>query len=295
MNETIPGETLVAHLGGKRVARNDAPAYHGAVSSLCGSGGIHEPALFVIPSPEINAFTTGSGPERALVAVNVGLLRNATESELEAVIAHELGHVVHGDVQAKTRIALGSFGARVAGRVAGGALIGSIDEDDDLLSAGLKLLGGLAVTLAVDAGTAAYTTHRNHEHEFRADAYAAELTGKPWALASLLSKLERAPGTGDMPAELAQLFFTPPLSSVFGISTHPAVDERIARISACESRVEREKAAVGFCARCGERLREGHCVACSPQRKALSACSSCGALLSGEDRFCVKCGEARDV
>jgi len=294
VTDRIPGEEIVAQLGGERVALTQAPVLHRVLEALCQRAGLPRPTLFVIPDPEINAFTTGSAPERALVAVNAGLLRHATESELESVLAHELGHVVHGDVQAKTRIALGCLGARVAGRVAGHAIASTIDDDDDLVSGGLKLLAGLAVSLGSDVATSVYTTQRNHEHEFRADAYAAELTGKPWALASLFAKLERAPGSGEMPAELAQLFFTPPRAA-FTVSTHPPIAERIRRMTALPSSSPSAPEAGGFCPGCGGRLRRGRCASCPRSRPRSTVCGCCGARGAAERAFCTTCGAARDV
>lgn len=294
----IPGSDLVRGLGGVRVNATQAPALCGAVTTLCRAADVTASETWVVPSDDLNAFTTGDGPHASLIAVHTELLKCASPHELEAVVGHEIGHIVHGDVQSKTRIALGCMAARVAGSVAGSAVMHTIDDDDDLLTAGLELLGGLVVSAGVDSATNAYTTHRNFDSEFRADAYSAQLTGKSWALASLLEKLATPPGNGDVPAELAQLYFGLPKSCAFGVQTHPPIEERIARAQAVPPAVAapvNAAEAQAFCSECGGRPGSESC-GCTCGNRPSSAvrgapkCSHCGATRLDASAFCDRCG-----
>ena len=289
----LPGLRVVTQLGGVQVDATRAPALVESVERLCRKAGIAASHTFVVPDHTLNAFTTGSGPDCSLIAVHAGLLRQASPDELDAVVGHEIGHVVHGDVRQKTKIALACVGARVAGRVAGGAVAATIDDDDDLLSAGLKLAAGVALSIAADSATAIYTTRKNFQHEFRADAYAAELTGKPWALAAFLQKIERAGSGGDLPAEVAQLFFSVPVAAAVGVETHPPTVERIERARAVAATVPERDAiqAKGFCPRCGARQTSRVCKACKPERPALRSCPHCGRWLRGRGTTCQECEE----
>lgn len=287
----LPGLDIVMRLGGQRVDGTRAPALVESVERLCKHAQIPAAHVFVVPDRTLNAFTTGSGRDCSLIAVHAGLLREATSDEIDAVVGHEIGHVVHGDVQHKTRVALACVGAQLAGRVAGHAVAATIDDDDDWLTAGLKLAAGVAVSVGTDLATAAYTTSKNFEHEYRADAYAAGLTGKPWALASLMQKLERQPAGGDLPAELAQLFFSLPMAAMIGVETHPPMEQRIERVSSMPAQVPEAKASrtQGFCPRCGARRTGRACRSCKPERPKLRACPHCGTWLRGEGGSCPAC------
>jgi heat shock protein HtpX len=288
----LPGLDIVNQLGGERVDATHAPALTHAVERLCERAGIPTSHVFVVPDTTVNAFTTGSGRDCSLIAVHAGLLREATPDELDAVVGHEIGHVVHGDVKQKTKIARACLGAHIAGRVAGSAVAATINDDDDWLSAGLKLAAGVAVSLATDTAAALYTTRKNFESEYRADAYAAKLTGKPWAVASLLQKLENQSVGGDLPAELAQLFFSVPTAAMIGVETHPPTEQRIDRVRALRARVPESGAVAirGFCSNCGARRTGGVCRVCKPQRQRLRACPTCGRWLRGEGTSCTECG-----
>lgn len=294
----IYGAELVEGLGGVRVGATSAPGLHGVVEDLCRRAEIAESQLYVIPTEDINAFTTGEGRDASLIAVNAGLLQAATRDELEAVVGHEIGHIVHGDVQHKTRIALGCMGLKVAAGVAGSAVMHTIDDDDDLVTAGLKLVGGLAISAGASVAANLYTTSKNFEHEFKADAYSARLTGKPWALGSFFEKLQHSRAGGDMPAEMAQLYIVPPPSAALGVETHPPDAERIQRLAAMPVTVSPDTAVSmsGFCPNCGAHTAAGrlHCAKCGsavdPALAAARSCPGCGGERALDAAFCTQCG-----
>ncbi len=80
-----------------RSTRGRAPEFYGIVHDLAGKAGLPMPRVYVIDSPQPNAFATGRNPENAAVAATTGLLRTLSREEIAGVIAHELGHVKNRD------------------------------------------------------------------------------------------------------------------------------------------------------------------------------------------------------
>ncbi len=225
--------------GAKPVDRAQAPWLYEMVERLARRAGMPTPRVYLMPIHAPNAFATGRSPSHAAVAVTQGLLELMDRRELEAVLAHEIGHVKNRDTL------IGTVAATLAGVISyaaqmafffGGSLLGGRQDDDEgeglgggLASLGLLLVAPVAATLLQLAVS--------RSREFAADETGAELAGDPTALASALAKLHqgaqalpynRAPAT-------AHLFIVNPLSGggvMKLFSTHPPVEERIARLQA---------------------------------------------------------------
>ncbi len=75
------------------------------LENLCLAAGLPMPKLFVLPSQELNAFSTGPDPERASVVLTEGLLNSLSKRELDAVLAHELAHIRNYDIRVNSRVA----------------------------------------------------------------------------------------------------------------------------------------------------------------------------------------------
>lgn len=191
------------------------------------------PKLWIIPDPSPNAFATGRNPEHASVAVTEGILRLMTDRELEGVIAHELGHVLHRD------ILISSIAATIASAITFLSRMafffgGSRDDEDNRGSAWAGLFMMILAPIAAMLIQMAISRSR----EFDADAAAARYTGAPDGLIGALRKLEmgvaRVPMNDASPAT-AHMFILNPfrgggLTRLF--STHPSTEERIARLEA---------------------------------------------------------------
>ena len=206
----------------------NCPQLVGIVHQLASRAGLPLPRVYLIDSPHPNAFATGRNPEHAAVAATTGLLALLSRDEVEAVMAHELGHVRNRDTLIMTMTAtiagaisfLANFGYFFRGNNRGNPL-------PMLAAVFIAPFAAMLVQLAI-----------SRTREYSADRASAELCRNPRALASALAKL--AQGAAQVPSPVAQanpaaasLYIVPGLGrgdSLF--STHPATENRIAALEA---------------------------------------------------------------
>ncbi len=203
------------------------------VQSLTQRMGLPMPKLWLIQDESPNAFATGRNPEHASVAFTAGVLRLMNDSELEGVVAHELGHVKNRDILtssvAATISAAITFLARMAFWFGG-----SRDDDDERGNAWAGLIMLILAPIAAMLIQMAISRTR----EYAADETSAQVTHNPGELISALSKLEswskRIPMADVNPAT-AHLFIIKPFTGdtlMRLFSTHPSTEDRIARLEA---------------------------------------------------------------
>jgi len=222
----------------KPIAPGDLPNVRSTVSSLAQREGMPMPALYVIDSPQPNAFATGRSPKKAAVAVTTGILDLLDHRELEGVLAHELAHVKNRDVLIATIAATIAAALTFLARIAFWTGLGGRRRDGNALTA---ILGLVAMVIAPIAA-AVIQMAISRSREFEADHDGAEVTGSPLALASALRKI--SVGVSRVPMDVnpavSQLFIADPLKA-FGskgrrgkmgkmFSTHPPVEDRIERL-----------------------------------------------------------------
>jgi heat shock protein HtpX len=222
--------------GAREVSEAEAPDLHDLVASLAARAGLPKPRVYVVENETPNAFATGRNPEHAAVAVTTGIMRVLDRSELEGVIAHELGHIKNRD------ILIGSIAAVMAGSIsylANFAMFFGGGRSDEEGGGGNPILAILVLILApVAAMLIQFAISRTRE--FGADRGGAEISGDPRALADALAKIDaHARGIPFPAAEAhpatAQMMIGNPRSGggIKGLfSTHPATEERIARLLA---------------------------------------------------------------
>jgi heat shock protein HtpX len=215
----------------KVVEPHEAPRLHAIVDRVVAKSGMPKPRVAVMPMDAPNAFATGRNPQNAVVAATRGILNLLDDDELEAVMAHEMGHVQNRDVL------VGSVAATVAAAITfpfrwlfWGALFGGNDENPGGI-VGLLVVGVLAGLAAMLIQLAI-----SRSREYGADHTGATISGKPYALASALGKLHdsnyRHPMHQGNPSH-AHMFIVNPFSgsAIFKLfSTHPPVEQRIARL-----------------------------------------------------------------
>lgn len=230
----------------KPVQEHELPQVYSIVRNLAARAEMPMPRIFIIESPQPNAFATGRNPKHAAVAVTTGIVQTMNTAELEGVLAHELSHVQNRDILISSVAAMMAAALSIFARMAlfmGG---GRGERNNPL--------GGIAALLSLILAPLAAMVIRmaiSRSREYQADASGAALTGSPLNLASALTKLGE--GTARIPMQVnpavSQLFIDNPLKA-FGrrggrgggplmnlFSTHPPIEERIARLEQMASGV----------------------------------------------------------
>jgi heat shock protein HtpX len=202
------------------------------VRNLCHRMGLPMPRLWLIEDDSPNAFATGRDPSHASVAFTSGILRVMSDNELEGVIAHELGHVLHRD------ILISSVAAMLAGTITFLARMafwfgGSRDDNNR----GGSPIAAIAMMILAPIAAMLIQMAISRSREFDADAASAKYVGSPYPLVNGLQKLEswskRIPM--DASPSTAHMFIIKPFTgqSIMRLfSTHPSTEERIARLQA---------------------------------------------------------------
>jgi len=214
------------------VTQAEAPQLYEIVDRLRQRAGLPMPRLAVAPQPQPNAFASGRNPANAVVCVTDGLLQVLDQGEVEGVLAHELGHIKNGDMLLQT---VSATLAGAVGMMSQAGMYGAARPD------GQARVNPLAMILAPLAATLIQFAI-SRTREFKADATAAGITGKPLDLAEALAKINAAAKQIPMriPPTMAPLAQVDPLQALGGglgrmFSTHPPVEERIARLRAMAS------------------------------------------------------------
>lgn len=213
----------------REVTQAEAPQLYEMVDRLRQRAGLPMPRLAVAPQPQPNAFASGRNPANAVVCVTEGLLQVLDTKEVEGVLAHELAHIKNGDMLLQT------VSATLAGAVGMMSQFGMVSA---ATGGGRGRANPLAVILApLAASVIQFAISRTRE--FKADAVGAAISGRPLDLAQALGKINSAARQIPMniPATMAPLAQVDPLQAFGGsigrlFSTHPPVEERIARLQA---------------------------------------------------------------
>jgi heat shock protein HtpX len=217
------------------VSENEAPELYATVKNLALKASMPMPRVYIIPGDTPNAFATGRNEQHAVVAVTEGILRILGRDELEGVIAHELTHIRNRD------ILIGSIAATLAGAIVmlanmaqWAAMFGGASRDDGE-GRGSNIVGLILMAVLAPIAATLIQMAISRSREYLADAGGAKISGKPYGLAGALDKLSRASQTMPMEANpsTAHMFIVNPLTgrSLMNLfSTHPPIEERIARL-----------------------------------------------------------------
>jgi len=222
----------------KIIQESDNPTLFGVVRNVAQKANIPMPKVGIVDSPQPNAFATGRGPSKAVVCATSSILQTLTPSELEAVIGHEIGHVVHRDVL------MSSIAATMAGAI---SYIGTLAMWSVMLGAGGNSRNRnspivlLVAAILVPLGATFVRLGISRNDEYNADEYGAKLTRNPGGLISALQKISskvqtkpvsNRPNQGPSPAT-SSLWIVNPFkgSSMLELfSTHPSMPHRVERL-----------------------------------------------------------------
>ncbi len=222
--------------GGQELTAADAPDLFQITQELAARGGLPMPKIYRIKGDQPNAFATGRNPEHAAVAVTEGIVRLLTRDELRGVIGHELAHVKHRDILIGTIAAtMGGAISMLASMAQWGMIFGGGRSSDG--RQGGSPLGALAMMIVAPIAALMIQMAISRSREFLADEGGSAMAGNPLPLASALRKLEATAKRIPMNASpsTAHMFIVSPLrggglAKLF--STHPPLEERIARLEA---------------------------------------------------------------
>jgi len=236
----------LAAAGAVEVTPQQAPELHGIVDRLCALADMDKPRVAIAPTQMPNAFATGRNSKNSVLCVTEGLLSprlNLEKEELEGVLAHELSHVAHKDVQVMTVASLLAITAGLLVRFAFySELFGGGRRSNDQ-NAFPVILVIMAVSAVVYAISFLLIRLLSRYRELAADRSGALLTGQPSKLASALQKVSsgmgRIPNQDLRAAEPLNAFYFAPAMKLTGgggpslsvlFSTHPSLEKRIEQL-----------------------------------------------------------------
>ena len=227
---------VLAMYRAKEVKESEAPELHSIVRGLVMRAHLPMPKVYMMDNPTPNAFATGRNPGHAAVAVTTGIMGLLSREELTGVIGHELSHIKNRDILIST------IAATIAGAISylahiaqWGLMFGGRRNEEDRNPLGSILTIVMMILAPIAAMLIQMAISRSRE--YKADEGGASICGNPLALADALKKLQA--GVRRIPMEAnpstAHMFIISPLTgggllSLF--STHPPIEERIARLEA---------------------------------------------------------------
>lgn len=214
--------------GAQEISKKDNPRLFRIVENLAITDGLPTPRIYIMNDPAPNAFATGRNPNKSAVCVTSGLLEVMNDTELQGVIAHELGHVKNFDIRVNTlAFALVGVISMIADFFLRWSWFGGDREERNSQLAALALVAAIIAPLAATLLQLSISRRR----EYLADATGALTTRYPEGLADALEKIGQAGSAmRKQNTSTAHMFFANPLRghSFLGLfSTHPPIEARV--------------------------------------------------------------------
>jgi heat shock protein HtpX len=236
----LAGRQALAITGAQEIQRADNPRLYNIVENLSITTGLPMPKVYIINDPAPNAFSTGRDPKHAAVAATTGILDLMDDSELQGVMAHEMGHVQNYDIRVSTIVfglvvAIG-FLADVLLRLSFFGGFGGGRNNNNNSGGGNPVVLALSlVALIISPILAALIQAAiSRQREYLADASSAMITRNPPELESALAKLgQYGRPVKRQNSSMAHMWVADPnkpglIGRLFG--THPPIPDRIARL-----------------------------------------------------------------
>jgi heat shock protein HtpX len=220
--------------GAREVSEAEAPELYSIVRTLSQKAGLPMPKVYIIDADQPNAFATGRNPRHGAVAVTTGIMSILDRNELAGVISHELAHIKNRDILVSTIAATIAGAISYLAQMAQWAMIFGGRRDDD---EGGNPIAALVMMIVAPIAAMLVQLAISRTREYGADAGGARIVGNPLYLANALKKLHYASQRIPLEANPAtsHMFIVNPLSGggfAKLFSTHPPIEERIARLEA---------------------------------------------------------------
>jgi heat shock protein HtpX len=227
----------------REVAPEQEPRLHRMVEEVAGMAGLPKPKVYIVENDAPNAFATGRNPKHSVVAVTTGIMRILSEDELKAVLAHELGHIKNRDILVSAIVAtIASAVMFIAFMARWSLFFGGFGRSRNQTANLIGLAAMILIAILAPIGAMVIRMAISRQREYGADEAGARISGRPLALASALRKLQMGAQMRPMQVSesTAHMYTVSPLRSDFMgnlFSTHPPVEERIARLERMAERM----------------------------------------------------------
>lgn len=225
--------------GSKPLDRIENKRVYNLVENLCIAQGMTMPKVYIIEDDSLNAFASGISPRSYSISLSRGIIQKLDDEELEGVIAHELTHIRNKDVRlliiSIIFVGIFAFLAEVAFRSLRHVGSGKRSSSKNNKGSGGIILIAIVITAVAYLISILLRFGISRRREFLADAGAADMTKKPYALANALRKISNDPLIEAVESrDVAQLFIDNPKPSTHRsaswdnlFATHPPVEKRI--------------------------------------------------------------------
>lgn len=239
---------LLRNAHAREISKSDNPVLYRLVENLCITTGLPMPRIYIMDDSSLNAFATGRNPQNSSIAVTSGLLEKLTKSELEGVIAHELGHVGNRDITLMVVAIAGISFFTIVGEILFRAAARTGRSKDGGKAALVIVLVGVLFLIFGYFIAPLLRLAMSRQREYLADATAALTTRNPGAIADALEKISkdsRVEVLDEHPSMAAMCIESPrkveaslfnKLSGLY--ATHPPVAERIRRLREMDGRID---------------------------------------------------------
>lgn len=220
------GAMIRAATHAQPLSRSDAPLVYNLLENLCISRGMKMPALYIMETPALNAFASGIDQKSYSITVTRGLLNTLNEEELQAVLGHELTHILNSDVRlliiSVIFVGILSFLSEMAVR---NLFYGRKSKNQ-----GAAVLVGMVILFIGYLLAVLIRLALSRRREFMADAGSVVLTKNPEAMISALNKISQHAEIEGIPSNVKSMFIESPPAFMSLFSTHPPIEDRIAAL-----------------------------------------------------------------
>lgn len=227
---------VLATTGARPATKQENAFLVNSVDGLAIAAGLPAPKIYILDSPDINAFATGRDPAHGIIVVTTGIMQRLNRQEMEGVIAHEMSHIANFDIRFATLIAvLVGMVSIISQMFLRSMWWGGGNRDDRERGNAIFVVIGIILAIIAPIVTQLIQLAISRQREYLADANGAFLTRYPEGLASALEKISKSAATIKPAGAVSHLFFANPVKNLNAaglFSTHPPIEDRIKKLRA---------------------------------------------------------------